>query len=393
MVSPAARVPVKLMSETAVGDMLVTGVVAEEEHDDSSQLSAPREGPTAVNTATLQTEGSSFDHSELSDTLPASPTSDVPAEASPPGAAAPASPKKKRAPLPPPNLSPALSPALRRQLRRAGMSPPRTKEAPRRKVHAAAGADGAGADGAETAAQRRRSMAFFNKTPGYTVQDLHLHRSINLINCSLLDEDLGYLASLLQPQMVQLKELELVGNKLHDAAMQAIAGAISRGAVPMLTCLHVGRNAIGDDGLRALAEAFGEGALPRLETLMLVHNKISADGVAALSQAAESGALAALACLGLSGNEIGTHGLKSLASAASDDEVLAKLAELHLVSIGATEEGLGALAETLMPKVGGLPALRLLRLDEAHLGHARLKEAHVARNGLGGVHSFKLLAS
>jgi len=67
--------------------------------------------------------------------------------------------------------------------------------------------------------------------------------------------------------------------------------------------------------------------------------------------------------------------------------------QLHLVSIGATEEGLGALAETLMPKVGGLPALRLLHLDEAHLGHARLKEAHVARNGLGGVHSFKLLAS
>ena len=76
-------------------------------------------------------------------------------------------------------------------------------------------------------------------------------------------------------------------------------------------------------------------------------------------QAAQGGALQHLVWLSLSQNPIGDLGTAALAKGVEDSTVLPRLAELHLCGIGASESGLTALCETIMPKVGhaGLPAL------------------------------------
>ena len=73
-----------------------------------------------------------------------------------------------------------------------------------------------------------------------------------------------------------------------------------------------------------------------------------------------------------------------------DDEILDKLTDLHLCSTDVTDKGLAALAETLMPKNGGLPALRTLLVDEAHVSNTSLQQAHAARTGQGGVHAIRI---
>ena len=80
----------------------------------------------------------------------------------------------------------------------------------------------------------------------------------------------------------------------------------------------------------------------------------------------------------------------ALAEVARDDEVLPKLAELHICNTDITDKGLTALAEIMMPTVGGLPTLRLLLLDDQHEQHAKLRAAHDARTGQGGVHAIKI---
>ena len=218
-------------------------------------------------------------------------------------------------------------------------------------------------------------------------------RVVNLGHCHLANDDGLALASQLTKELRQLKELHLYGNRFHDSAMSALANKWAAGAAPLLTHLHLGHNAFGDIGFVALTKAIGEKkALPRLEQLTLDNNRIGAEGAAALAQIATDGALMVLTCLGLSGNPIGDEGVKALAKACSDEEVLPRLEQLHLRETHVGDSGLTALAEILLPKVGGLPALRTLVVDHEHVEHARLQEAYVARTGQGGVHMVKILA-
>ena len=120
---------------------------------------------------------------------------------------------------------------------------------------------------------------------------------------------------------------------------------------------------------------------------------IRSSGLWALSKAASGGALRTLAGLGLSGNAIGNAGLRALAGAADgtlpeeedaspyDDDVrvLPKLDALFLVDADAADDGLNALGEAIEPRNGGLPALRVLCIDEAWLEHPKLKTAAHSR--------------
>ena len=239
-------------------------------------------------------------------------------------------------------------------------------------------------------AMRRKVAEFWSKQPhGFTAEDLYCVRTINLHSCSLTDDDGEALASVLTKEMVQLKQLNLFGNRFHDVTATALANAFARGAAPLVTELLLGYNGITDEGLKSLVAAVSDGALPRLQKLRLEHNAIGAAGAAAIAQAATDGATGInnLACLCLSGNPIGDEGFRAFASACEDDEILAKLNDLQLCDTAVGTKGLAALAETLMPKCGGLPALRTLLLDEAHLTHPGVEQARIARTGHGGVHA------
>ena len=173
--------------------------------------------------------------------------------------------------------------------------------------------------------------------------------------------------------------------------------------------LQLGHNQISDAGIKAFSAALTgfDGfdnlrrelikpnetvvrALPRLERLSLSHNAVGAKGGELLFRAAEDGALKELTSLVLSSNPIGDHGLSALAEVARDDEVLPKLGELHICDTEITEKGLVALAEIMVPTVGGLPALRLLLVDDQHEQHGKLRAARDARTGQGGVHAIKI---
>ena len=61
--------------------------------------------------------------------------------------------------------------------------------------------------------------------------------------------------------------LNLSSNQIGDAGMQALAGAVSKGALDNLErlILEEKRIAIGDDGMKAFADAVEKGALDNLE--------------------------------------------------------------------------------------------------------------------------------
>ena len=246
---------------------------------------------------------------------------------------------------------------------------------------------------AARAEMARRVKELWSKQPhGYTGHDLNFVVSLNLGNCNLSDEDGIALGSVLTAEERRpLKIMDLGGNRFQDGALIALVDAFVRGGVPMLSYLHIGHNACSDVGLTALSDALKEGHLPRLDALHLDRNHFGPDGVKALVDAAESGALKLLTCLSLSGNPIGDESVKYFAKAAADDEVLPKLAELHLCETGVSGDGgIAALCETLMPRTGGLPQLRSLHVDEEYKAHPRLVEVRQARNGHGGVHACKI---
>jgi len=298
---------------------------------------------------------------------------------SPPAAAlSPASPpsrEKKKAQSPPVSERSNLSPALRKMLRKAASpSPPRRRQALPDEQEL------------ERRGQVRGLQTLWNKL-GYRYEDLQRLRNLHLSNRSLGDEDMAALSSVLDERLVQVVELDLLGNRLRDASLVALAAALQRGATPHVTHVQLSRNRIGDAGVKALATALSEGAIPRLSELYLNSNSIGHEGISALTAAAEGGAMVELTCLGLSANAIGDAGVKALVAAASawlpDNEeerkVLPNLKELHCRGCEVGDEGLNALANVLEPRNGGLPALKSLFIEEARLRHPSLKTACSAR--------------
>lgn len=231
-------------------------------------------------------------------------------------------------------------------------------------------------------ALRRKVLEFWSKgAHGYSRHSLTHHRSIILNGCSLFDDDGEALASELTPAMTNLKLLDLSDNKFGDRTLVAFAEALRQGAAPLLSQLQLAHNAIGDAGMEAFSSALGGrrrcvrggledwtvGVLPRLERLDLSYNAIGPAGAGHLAKAAaveveekdEDGrpmsrkvTLQHLTCLVLSGNPIGEEGLVALATVARDAQVMPRLTELYIRNIGsttATENGLAALSQIMLP--------------------------------------------
>ena len=100
-----------------------------------------------------------------------------------------------------------------------------------------------------------------------------------------------------------LTKLLLYQNKLGDESMIALAGAVSKGALPALKELFLYKNNIADAGMIALAGAVGKGALASLETLALDENKIGDDGLKVFAEACRAkGALDKIEHIYLFGN-------------------------------------------------------------------------------------------
>jgi hypothetical protein len=260
-------------------------------------------------------------------------------------------------------------------------------------------------------ALQRKLLEFWSKgAHGYSTNTLRYCRTLDLTSCTLVDDDGEALAASLSSDMRNLNKIELFGNRLGDRTLVALSSALAKGSTPCITHLQLGHNSIGDAGVKALAGALVgfEGfeslkiqlglppqdaispALPRLEKLLLAHNAIGPAGAEHLAQAAEGGALKVLVCLGLSGNPICDGGVKAIAQVAKDDEVLPSLGELHLCDTKVTEAGVTALAETMLPKMGGLPRLRLLLVDEKFVRLEAMQATVNARTGQGGVHACKV---
>lgn len=355
---------------------------------------APISAEAAPEKAEMQSEEETLGAPAQAPPAPA----DAPAAASPPK-----TPKKTPRTPRQPSFS-NLPPALRKQLRRHA-SPSSARP---RANH------GLSAEAAEEIAAKRalrkKVLEFWSKgAHGYSASILSFCRAINMSNCSLIDDDGEALASVLTPSMRNIRELDLSGNKFSDRTFVALSTALAKGSAPAITHLQLRHNNISDAGVKAFAAALTafDGfdnlrrelikphettvrALPRLERLSLSHNAIGAKGAEQLARAAEDGALKELASLVLSSNPIGDRGLGAFAEVTRDDEVLPKLTELHICDTEITDKGLTALAETMMPTVGGLPSLRLLLVDDQHVEHAKLRTARDARTGQGGVHATKI---
>jgi hypothetical protein len=152
--------------------------------------------------------------------------------------------------------------------------------------------------------------------------------------------------------LVNLTTLDLRENKIGDAGMVSLAGALSRGALANIESLNLHSNKIGDAGMAALANALSSGALGNLQELIIGVNKIGDGGMAALVGALVSGALDNLQALSLVRNQIGDRGMKAFAGALSSG-VLDKLTYLSLDSNDIGDAGMAALAGAISS--GALP--------------------------------------
>ena len=97
------------------------------------------------------------------------------------------------------------------------------------------------------------------------------------------DDDVEQLCLWLR-QCRQLRTLSLVGNRIGDKGVQALAAVIGTNIVENLTELNLGSNPIGDDGVRALIRVIDDGHLPNLENMQIRQTDASSAVVAELRQ-------------------------------------------------------------------------------------------------------------
>jgi hypothetical protein len=126
-----------------------------------------------------------------------------------------------------------------------------------------------------------------------------------------IDDELMITLAHAMGSMGALRELNLYGNQIGDAGMQAFADTIGSGSMGALTLLALDHNHIGDAGLQALAGAIGNGSLPNLRSLDLGDNTLVDEGMKAFALAIASGSLPKCAMIVVSGNPGNTAPLKS----------------------------------------------------------------------------------
>jgi len=188
-----------------------------------------------------------------------------------------------------------------------------------------------------------------------------------------------------------LRRLSLSEDECDAADMPALCEGLRGGGVPSLTDLEISgcmSSLLDPAGSEALAGALSKGAVPKLEYLDLSNNHgIGSDGVTALVPVLRQ--LPALRRLGLDGCSIGNEGVASLVADLGNDDFKA-LEDLDLGWDGITDAGCATLVSAI--NNGALPRLRNLSLahnydasDEAHMA---VKEALEARGLV--VHRFEL---
>ena len=94
---------------------------------------------------------------------------------------------------------------------------------------------------------------------------------------------------------------------ISEEHMSTFSRAVSKGALPNLKQLWLGRNKIGDTGMAALADAVSTGALAHLTHLELWGNQIGDVGMSTFSRAVSKGALASLGMLIVDDGPLGTE--------------------------------------------------------------------------------------
>mmetsp|Transcript_30602 Transcript_30602/g.98301 ORF Transcript_30602/g.98301 Transcript_30602/m.98301 type:complete len:534 (+) Transcript_30602:116-1717(+) len=227
-----------------------------------------------------------------------------------------------------------------------------------------------GADkGAVKALFRRMSVAqlggikelIFTKLSPPTVEDAQqLGRCLSLCHqlekCDLAkvkmtgDACAALFSSLASGTLGSLQKLNLRGNQIGDAGMNALAGALASGSLGSLKELNLSDNEIGDAGVSALAGAVASGSLGSLTGsklhvgLGLGYNQVGDAGMIALSRAIASGSMANLRVLGLTANKISDAGMSAFAEAVRSGS-LAALQDLRLDDNMPSESGMKAIYE------------------------------------------------
>ena len=171
---------------------------------------------------------------------------------------------------------------------------------------------------------------------------------------SLTTDDVATLAMILRTNgLPKMQRLNLKGNDLGDAGVQALSEEFGNGAAPSLRYLVLTQSNVGPVGAEALSAALRRGALPKLTNLEIARNPLGNQGVATL--AAPLRKLPALTELSLDDCEIDDGGVASLVDNLGKDD-FQSLQYLWLEGNKITDAGITKIAAAI--RAGGLPKMR-----------------------------------
>ena len=145
-------------------------------------------------------------------------------------------------------------------------------------------------------------------------------------------ETLGMLMSRWLPR---LNYLELEGQGIDDACMQALCAQLDVSSVPRLRLIDFCGNPIGPAGAKALAETLGRGALTSAAVLYFDYSEFGPEGLAELATPLRK--LKNLRFLSLEGCGVGDDGVRSLLDGLGNND-LPVLRTLRLKSNNITQE-------------------------------------------------------
>jgi len=114
-------------------------------------------------------------------------------------------------------------------------------------------------------------------------------------------------------KLPNLKKLFFRYNRIGDAGMTALAGAIRTGGSNLVT-LDLYGNSIGDDGIKAFSTEIAHG-MRLLDVLDLGANNFGDAGMIAFADAVRSGALPLCTSIGLGSNNISDRGMEAFRNA------------------------------------------------------------------------------
>jgi len=198
--------------------------------------------------------------------------------------------------------------------------------------------------------RHEKAKALCHKT-GTSYRQLRDATELEWEDKGLAADDMVTLGMLL-PWMPGLCLLDLDGNQLGDAGVQALFKGLGPAAAPSLACLFLCRNLFGPAGAEALSAALRRGVMPKLEELHLSNNLLGNQGVKALAMPLRQ--LPTLERLGMACCNMGDDGLASLLAGHGSDG-FKLVTDLYLDGNQLTDAGCATLIASL--KAGALPEI------------------------------------